>query len=256
MRIKFFALALILFLFSGLLLTTPAQAADMSPSEGVVGTTVTVTDLSVGDSYTIKWDDTTYKTGVVPSSGAVTFTVPDASGGDHDIAVENPTDTTVLSGISFTVFPSIDIEPNSGTVGTSVAITGTGFGAAENNIKITYGSKTVKSGITADDNGTWDTTFTAPDSATGSHVVDASGSTTETGDVSDRSFTISPEISIAPTSGCVGTSVTVTGTGFASGEAGIKVTYSGLTVRTGVIADTDGAWETTFAVPDSMEQPG
>lgn len=254
MRIKVVVLALILPLLFSLSLAAPAWAAGMTPSQGIVGSTVTISGLSASASYTIKWDDTVYKTGTVPSSGDVDFIVPETSGGAHTVTVENPTGTPVsVSPNTFTVLPSMAINPNSGSVGTSITVTGTGFSPAETSIKVTYDDQTVKTGITADDNGSWDTTFTVPSSAKGNHVVDVLGSTTEATDVADKTFTVSPKISITPTSGSVGTSVTVTGTGFVNDETAIKVTYDGLTLKAGITASGNGAWSTTFVVPDSAK---
>jgi len=252
MRIKVFALALILSLFSSLSLVTPVQAVGMSPLQGVVGTTVTISDLLVGASYVVRWGGTSHKEGIVPSGGDVTFTVPDASGGGHVVEVETPPGTTVFTG-SFTVLPSIGIDPSSGTVGASVTVTGKGFAAAEGSVVITHGGKNVKTAITADDNGSWSATFVVPNSTRGSHVVDASGSTTDAADVADKTFTVSPKISIDPVSGGVGTAVTVSGTGFAAAETAVKVTYAGITVRAGMVAKSDGSWNTTFVVPSSTK---
>jgi hypothetical protein len=169
MRIKVFALALILSLFSSLSLVTPVQAVGMTPLQGIVGTTVTISDLLVGASYIVRWDGTSYKVGTVPVSADVTFTVPDASGGDHDVEVETSPPGTPVFTDSFTVLPSIDIDPNVGMVGASVTVTGKGFAAAEGSIVITYGGTNVKTGITADDDGSWSATFVVPSSTTGSH---------------------------------------------------------------------------------------
>ena len=154
---------------------------------------------------------------------------------------------------TFTVLPFIETFSSSGTVGTPVDITGTGFGSAENKIVVTFGGKSVKSGITANSSGTWTATFTVPDAATGSHIVDAYGNTTDHEDVNDESFTVSPKITVDPSTGGVGTSVTVTGTGFESAESGIVVTYDDETVRTGLIANVNGTWNTSFTIPSSTK---
>ena len=253
MRTRIFALVVCLALLSSFCLASRVQAAvGITPVQGVVGTEVTVSDLSAGLSYIIKWDGADHKTGTVPSGGVVYFTVSASSGGSHTVVVESPSGTQVFTG-SFTILPLITIDPSSGTVGTSVAIEGTGFAAAEDSIKVTYGGTNVKTGITADDNGSWNTTFEVPSSVEGSHVVDASGSATEAGDIADKTFTVSPQITLDPTAGIVGTSVIVTGTAFDSGESNIKVTYDGKEVRTGIVADVKGSWNTTFRAPSSTK---
>lgn len=252
MRIKVFALSLCAALLFSLPLATPVQAdVGMTPSEGITGTAVTVTELSTGTSYTIKWDGEDYQVGTV-TSGIVIFTVPaEACGGNHDVVVESPTGTPFFAG-SFSVLPSIVIDPNSGTVGTSVTVDGNGFAAAETGIKVTYGGTTVKSGITANDDGSWSTTVIVPSSTKGSHIVDAYGNTTETDNVTDKTFTVSPKIALTPSSGGVGTPVTVDGTGFAAAETDIKVMYGGEEMRTGIIAGDNGSWSAVFTVPSSI----
>jgi hypothetical protein len=217
-----------------------------------VGIEVTISGLTAGQSYLIKWDGADHKTGTVLSGGNAYFTVSESSAGSHTVDVESPTGTPVQV-FSFVVVPTITIDPSVGNVGTSVEVEGTGFASAEGSIKVTYGDTNVKTGITADDNGSWSTTFAVPSSIKGSHIVDASGSTTEADAVTDKTFTVSPKITIDLTSGGVGTPVTVTGSAFDSGESSIKVTYDSDEVRTGIVADVKGYWSTSFQIPSSTK---
>jgi hypothetical protein len=223
----------------------------MTPATGIVGTTVTVSELASG-SYSIKWDGVEVKQGTLPGGGSVTFTVPDAYGGNHTVTVENPIGTQVISA-SFSILPSISIDPNSGVTGDSVTVDGKGFANAESSIKVTYDGTDMETGITASSKGSWSANFAVPSSAKGSHTVDASGSTTDAGDVPDITFTVSPEISLSPLSGSVGTSVTVSGNGFGKNEGSIRVTYDGADAKTGVSADSKGAWDVTLLVPNSIK---
>jgi hypothetical protein len=250
MKINFFAQALCLALLLAICFTVPVQAAGITSTAGVVGTTVTISGLSAG-TYAIKWDGVQIKQGVLTSGGSATFTVPDTSGGDHTVTVENPTGTEILSA-PFSVLPLISISPNSGVVGDSVTVEGKGFAATESSIAVTYDGTDAKTGITASDKGSWETTFSVPNSAKGSHTVDAAGSTTKAGDVPDVNLTVSPKISLSPASGDVGTSVTVSGAGFGKSETGIRVTYDGKDAKTGVTADGKGAWSVSFPVPTSI----
>jgi len=222
---KVSAVALCLVFISVLCLAVPVQAAGMTPAAGVVGTTVTVSDLASG-SYSIKWDGVELKQGTLPGGGSVTFVVPDACGGEHAVTLENPVDNPVFTA-SFSVLPSIDISPTEAAFGDSVTVEGKGFADAESSIKVTYDDADMETGISASSRGSWDATFSVPSSAKGSHTVDASGSTTEVGAVPDVTLTVSPKISLSPTSGGVGTSITVSGTGFGEDESGIRVTYDG-----------------------------
>jgi hypothetical protein len=251
MKVKVFAPALCLALLLALCFAAPAQAAGMASTAGVVGTTVTISGLSAG-TYTIKWDGVQVKQGTLTGGGSVAFTVPDSSGGDHTVTVENPTGTSVLDA-TFSVLPSIDISPNSGVVGDSVTVEGKGFAATESSIKVTYDGTDMQTGIAASDKGSWNATFSVPRSAKGSHTVDASGSATKAGDVPDVTLTVSPKISLSPASGDVGASASVSGTGFGKDEGGIRVTYDGTDAKTGVSADSKGSWNVTFLVPSSIK---
>jgi len=250
-KTKVFAPALCLALLLTLCLVTPVRAAGMAPSEGVVGATVTISGLASG-SYSIKWDGVGVKQGTLPGGGSVTFTVPDTSGGDHTVTVDNPTGTQVLSMI-FSVLPSIGISPDSGVVGDSVTIGGKGFAVAESSIIVTYDGTNMKTGIVAGNTGSWETTFSLPASAKGSHTVDASGKTTKASDVPDVTVTISPKISMTPVSGNVGTSVNINGTGFGKDEGSIQVIYDTTNAKTGLSADSKGSWNVVFVIPNSTK---
>jgi hypothetical protein len=248
---KVFGVVLCLVFISALFFSVPVQAAGMTPAAGVVGTTVTVSDLASG-SYSIKWDGVELKQGTLPGGGSVTFVVPDACGGDHAVTVENPIDNLVFTA-PFSVLPSIDISPTEAAFGDSVTVEGKGFADAESSIKVTYDDADMETGVSASSKGSWDVTFSAPSSAKGSHTVDASGSTTEAGAVPDVTLTVSPKISLSPASGGVGTSITVSGTGFGEEESGIRVMYDGTDAKTGASADIKGAWKVTFLAPSSVK---
>jgi len=250
-KTKVFAPVLCLALLLTICLVSPVWAAGMAPSEGVVGATVTISGLASG-SYSIKWDGVGVKQGTLPGGGSVTFTVPDTSGGDHTVTVDNPAGTQVLSS-TFSVLPSISISADSGIVGDDVIVGGKGFAASENNISVTYDGTNVKTGIAAGNTGSWETTFPLPASAKESHTVDASGQTTKASDVPDVTVTINPKISMTPVSGNVGTSVTVSGTGFGKSEGSIQVTYDGTNAKTGLSADTKGSWSVVLNIPNSTK---
>lgn len=63
-------------------------------------------------------------------------------------------------------------------------------------------------------------------------------------------FGKTPEIFIKPSSGLAGEKVRVEGTGFGVDEKGIKVTYDGVVVASGISADSQGKWSVRFKVPE------
>jgi hypothetical protein len=229
-----------------------AHAADMAPIQGAVGIDVTVQGLSNGVAYKILWDETSVQEGTAGSTGYVKFNVPEAYNGEHTVKVEQPSGYQVFSG-TFTVVPNIVISPTSGSSGTVITVTGHGFATDEEDVAVTYDGVNIATGITADADGFWTTTFNAPNSAKGNHAVDASGATTKGSDVVDKIFSVSPIVTAEPVTGGVGTVVTIKATGFTATEGSIKVLYSGKEVRTGITADASGAWTTSFTIPNSTK---
>jgi len=250
MRIKVLAITALLSIVLSLVPAGVATAASMSPAMGICGLEVTITGLTEGNSYKVKWDAEIYKQGVVGSGGSIFFLVPEAYGGEHPVVVESPSGTSAFSG-EYIVVPNITIDPTSGEAGTDITVAGFGFGVSEDDIAVTYDGTIIKSGISADENGSWSTTFAAPVSARGARPIDASGDTTKGSDVADKNFTISPVVKMDPVTGGVGTQVTITATGFATAEGGIKVLFSDKEVRSNMTSEVNGSWSTSFAVPPS-----
>ena len=226
------------------------HAASITPVMGISGLEVTVTGLPEGNSYKITWDGDAYKLGVVGSGESVFFIVPESYGGQHVVSVESPTGAVVLSS-NYIIVPYIAIDPNNGSAGATINVAGHGFGVNEKNVAVTYDGTVVTSGIAASEKGSWSTSFPAPPSGKGTHAIDASGDITKGSDVADKSFSVSAVVKMDPLTGGVGTLVTITATGFASAEGGIKVLYSGKEVRSAITAEVSGAWSTSFSVPPS-----
>ena len=247
-KVKISVLGLCLILLFSLFPAVQVFAVGMDPVEGTVGSTVTISDLTADETYRIQWDGITLKSGVVPSTGTATFTIPETYGGAHTVSVQSPSGTEIFTS-SFTVLPSISISPDSGTVGESITVSGTGFTDSESDIEIIYDDSSVETDIEADNDGSWSSSFIVPASEKGVHAIDASGSETLATDVEDVDFTIEPTITISPTSCGVGCAITVKGSGFDEDETSIKVFFDDTSVKTGITADSDGSWSTTFNVP-------
>jgi len=128
------------------------------------------------------------------------------------------------------------INPSSGTVRTSVTITGNNFGA-------TQGSNTVTFNGTAASPTSWSATsivVPVPSGATTGNVVVTTGGGASNG----VTFTVTapPSItSLSPTSGPAGTSIIITGTNFGSTQGTSTVTFNGTTT-------TPTTWSATSIV--------
>ena len=143
----------------------------------------------------------------------------------------NSPQTVNLTGTG-TALPTITkLSVTSGLVGTSVTITGTGFGGSQGNSTVTF------NGAAATPTS-WKSTSiaaTVPAGATtGNVVVMVNG-----GPSSGVAFTVLPNISnLSTASGIAGTPVTITGSGFGNSQGSGTVTFSG-------VAATTTSWSST-----------
>lgn len=166
----------------------------------------------------------------------VTFTVPAASKGTHWVyAVGDETDDIeeyYIRGVQFEVMPGITMDPSSGVVGDTVTVEGGGFEADEEDITVLFDGEEVASGITADEDGIWEATFEVPEASKGIHTVTAEGEDTDSDDVDDLEFEVLPTVTVTPTSGNVGTTITVSGNGLPANK-NVTVTYDGVNKASG-----------------------
>ena len=79
----------------------------------------------------------------------------------------------------------------------------------------------------------------------------ASGSVTSRPDILEDTFNIGLHLTLGATSGTPGTAVGIGGRGFGKGEKDITITYDGVTVASGIVADRLGTFRATFIVPPS-----
>ncbi|MEA1872478.1 MAG: hypothetical protein U9M91_03695, partial [Chloroflexota bacterium] len=172
--------------------------------------------------------------------------------GNHQVLAKDTEDKTASTG--FRVKPGLTIDPEEGAVGTIVTVKGTGFAKNEEGIELRYylnGShKTVESNIIANAKGSWERSFQIPPSARGSHRIDAEGAVSRLSKVKDATFKVTPGISLDESSGSVGESITMTGSGFYAKERDITILFDGQAVATLIRADDKGYWEENFEVPE------
>ena len=237
---------------------TVTPSISISRSSGVAGSSLTVTGSGFGASETgiiVTYDGTPVVQGVTanPQGGwSAAFEIPASTSGSHNIdAYGSVTTPASVPNMTFAVTAGISISRSSGAAGSSVTVTGSGFGASETGITVTYDGTPVAQGITANPDGGWSAAFVVPASASSSHSIDAYGSITTAASVPNITFTVTSGISISRSSGAAGSSLTVIGSSFGASETGITVTYDGTPVAQGITANFDGGWSVAFLVPAS-----
>ncbi|MBM3941721.1 MAG: hypothetical protein FJ316_02115 [SAR202 cluster bacterium] len=237
---------------------TVQPAIALNKSTGAPGTSVTITGTGFAVSDTninVTFGSTTVLSNLrADSKGgwSANFSVPTTSAGTHTVsAFGNGTPASSISDQSFTIGAGITLSRPSGPPGSSITVTGTGFGANESGIVITYDGTPVASGIAANSVGAWTGSFSVPVSAAGSHVVRAFGGVGGGGSSGDASFTASPTITLSKSSGAPGTSITVNGAGFGANERSISLTFDGVQIASGINANAQGSWVTTINIPGS-----
>ena len=233
--------------------TVTARAITISPTSGCVGDTVTVsgTGFNANSTVTIYFDSTSQGTVTTSATGTFsgfTFTVPDSYKGSHTV---KGTDTSGdSSGITFTVSPKVTASLTSGAVGDTITISGSGFAA--NSTVTFYFDSTSANTTSTNTYGTFsNTTFTIPPSSRGSHTIKAQDASSN---YATATFTVAHKITITPTSGVPGTTVTVNGTGFSASRT-INIKYRGVAVTTNsttITTDSYGSFMATFTVPAGL----
>ncbi len=244
---------------------TVLASISMTPVKATVGSEVTISGKGFNANESgiqVLYDGNPVKTGISASgkgSWEATFKVPASVRGNHKVSAQGTTPASEVGELTFSVIPSIGINPKSGSVGTVVSIAGRGFTSGETNIRVTYDGLTVKSGIAADATGSWQSSFSVPASARGSHDVGAAGGITPEEEIAKISFTVSPVIKVEPASGYlgdaiyVGDSLWVNGIGFEANESDIKITFDGTQLASNIVADAKGSWSTKITVPPTVK---
>jgi hypothetical protein len=225
----------------------------IDPDEGPVGTEVEISgsnfsgneDIEIeydGDNIDWDGDNDTDSGGDFES----TIIIPESKAGDHTIKVIGE-DSLAEVTVTFTVEPEITINPIEGSVQSTATVGGTGFDSQSDIVLSLDGSEVATP--KTDSDGSFEATFSVPDMTPGTYVVEAEDEDNNSA-TAQFSVIISISASINPTSGNIGTEVTVTGTGYLGGTS-VSIKYDTTEVATAT-AGIDGSFTTTFEVPLSQ----
>lgn len=236
-------------------------AIGLSEISGYVGVNITATGTGFTASATI----TTSTFGGVPigitpavpsingtGGWSCTFTVPNTGAGLYTFAAG---DGTLSANVDYTVTPLMTLSSYSDYVGTNITVTGTGFTVGDGLSAFTFAGATPTNNIVGTFvgvDGSWSGYFIVP--AHKRQIVPVIVTDHDDGAISAVSdFTIIPEISLNPTSGLEGVTVTVTGSGFTNPSIIHTLTIGGIVPADdtciGQLVMVDGSWAGTFQVP-------
>lgn len=210
-----FLLIASLMLTSVLPVLAAAVAVSLSIYSGPPSTVITATGagFTVGNTYTVYFSTTAVTSGTVPAGGTVTvaFGAPISPRGVYNVTITTPADTTAIPAPTFTITPQVFLNTTSGTIGDQVIVSGNGFYA--NTTVTIYFDNVNQTSVTSTSYGEIsNAVVTIPQSYGGVHTITAG----DTGGLSSgASYTITPKMSLSAATGAVGSSITVSGSGFA-----------------------------------------
>jgi hypothetical protein len=189
---------------------------------------------------------TSATTGTTGSFSLAGLAVPVLTGGTHTIAAYDSSSNSASAAL--TVSPVIILNPVRGAAGSAIAITGSGFGA-NRAITITYGGSSVTTNpasIATDAKGSFSARFIVPSGSSSiAYAVMAADITYS----ATASFTLAGGVTVSPSTGIAGATVSVKGINFTVGNT-VIVRYEAIQVGSAK-ADTSGSFSLSFKVPES-----
>lgn len=235
------------------------------PSKGKVGSRIEIDGINFAGNRSITFE---YDGSVVSissgdrqtgSQGAFTsvIRIPDSTTGSHTVSA-------IVSGdeatATFNIEPEAVISPNSGESGTTVIISGTGFGKLA--MVTIWFYNTAVATATTNTLGSFYVNFNVPDLQAGLYNVDAEQGV----NVAKTKFTLivsppplptpepplpepSASISISAATGSIGQGIVMGGSGFKAGTT-VTIKYDNGLLNA-VATDSNGVFAAAFAIPPS-----
>ncbi len=245
-----------------------SQSISLQPTSGPVGTTITITGsgFAANTSGNVSFGGKSNSVTTTPAGTfSTTMTVPSASPGNHPVEADIPSGGPAEASASFTVTtsgptPSVVVSPTSGPVGTPITITGSGFAASTSGTvylaRLVFGGTSVP--VTTSPTGTFSTTMTVPFGLLEDHSYAVQADIPSGGSIeASASFTVAAwtgSIVVSPTSGPVGTLITITGSGFEASSNGVLYLGTfGANQFELVTTSPTGTFLVTMTVPDAWD---
>jgi hypothetical protein len=143
---------------------------------------------------------------------------------------------------------NITITPTSGTVSTSIHISGNGFSGRL--ATVYWDSQILLNKIPISETGELTFDLKVPAACKGGHIIKITDDSNWTDSTASAIFAVLPGITLFPDVGLPSTPVMVTGNGFACFEKDIKVTWNKTVLPIAATANQFGAWSTSFDPPE------
>jgi len=179
--------------------------------------TVTISAQSIAQKYPVKLG-----TATAAADGTFSFTSTMPSAPYTTVGVPTPSNMTLIAHGNtskakafylFFVRANIIPTPGSGKIGQKIQLSGGGFASGET-VTVTMIYSQVAT-TTADTNGAFHTTFVVPTTAQpGNYFCNLCAVGSTSGQSANVSFTVLPSVTISPTKGSSGTTITVSGNGY------------------------------------------
>ncbi|MFH1962576.1 MAG: right-handed parallel beta-helix repeat-containing protein, partial [bacterium] len=229
--------------------TYPSQTILLTPTSGPIGTYVTIFGNNFEANEMVRLDfgmRITIATVIANSNGtfATIFTVDPQPCGSTTIRATGITSGKTADAVFF-ILPKISINPTEGTIGSLVTVAGNGYAASEM-VMLGFGTTRTIAISQSDSTGRFSTCFITDLQPYGIKTVAAIGNTSNV--FAAAAFAIRANIVyVIPTSGTIGTCVSIAGNGFGSIESICVSLGNTVNIVTG-IASSNGTFATTFAV--------
>jgi hypothetical protein len=228
----------------------PKTEIELDARDGVVGNTVRITGRGfysnkiVAFYYQFNGFKEKLGTAIATPVGecAFDFVIPESADGKKTVYAENAQGNSATAEL--VIIPSVTLSQTSGIVDDIISLSGTGFGYASEIIVYFKTSKVAY----ADTNqyGSFKASFRVPVMNAGVYAVRIQD---EFDNVARLDFTITTDIKLDRTTGSVGTDLTVSGTGFKSGDT-VDIKYDDTIIATTNV-DESGAFSIDFTAPAS-----
>jgi hypothetical protein len=229
---------------------TVTPCVRLNQAGGLIGDIVEVwgDGFAASKPVTIYLDDvkmTTSDTDDLGSFPNAKFTFPPSASGKHTILAKDSEKNLVKA--AYTINPRVMISPVSGCVGDTIQVSAAGFPAVSNVI-LSYDNIDLVT-VPTDARGSALTTFKIPPGGDALHKIKLSDGLNPV----ITSVTVVPAVTMNQSTGYVGQSVTMHGTGFRIGNA-LAATYD-TTNLSGSTVGQDGSFSYTFSIPKSIAGP-